>query len=187
MSEVHLHLQRPEILRGICLCLASHLLPRPLLKTIKLLVDVHDVRIYRVVLCLVPNGQESKSGFTRGIPPVRSESLDSDCSNSCFKAKVIDLELCAKESATICCSGDARLANRCRCGKTSSENKGPFGSVWSDYVFYQCRQRAEIVYSSKNMVESTMNVAEIGMYARFIRSCQSPPRLRKGCLKSAAR
>lgn len=41
MAEVHLGLERLEVVRDARLDLAAHLLPRPLLEAIELLVDEH--------------------------------------------------------------------------------------------------------------------------------------------------
>lgn len=45
MPQVHLYLQRFEVLGRIRLCLSAHLLARPLLEAAELLVDVHGGRM----------------------------------------------------------------------------------------------------------------------------------------------
>lgn len=45
MPQVHLYLQRFEVLRRVRLCLSAHLLARPLLEAAELLVDVHGGRM----------------------------------------------------------------------------------------------------------------------------------------------
>lgn len=45
MPQIHLDLQRFEVLRRVRLCLSAHLLARPLLEAAEFLVDIHGGRM----------------------------------------------------------------------------------------------------------------------------------------------
>ena len=58
MAECHLHLQGLELIRHSGLGFLAHLLPSPLLDTVKFLVDIHRCG-WQILICVIFEGLES--------------------------------------------------------------------------------------------------------------------------------